>query len=543
MNPTREEISEAVLKYRQDKQSDAVELLYHTGFKAAYHTAYQFTYEYDQSQDLAQSSVIHGLNHIDQLGKAESYIAWIKKITERKCLDYLKSAYHQKNQTFTDSYDPINELEYDPEDEKITFQPEEQLSEKTRTDIVKEVLSQLPETQKTITMMYFYDNLTMNEIADQLNVATSTVIGRLQMAKKTIRSAITDIQRRGDIKLYNVSPIAVFMWLLGRFEATDTIPEVNVPVKPLPSEKPGISKAETAKQGHTIVQKSVYTIPEHAAVTSAGTSVVTKIIAGAIVVTGTAGAGYAVMQKYNESKQNPTPVVEQQEDTTDQQPQQQIEFPPLQQKEESVSYAGVTVDVPDGWTAETYEITTSFPPETAPVIILYKGEASTENPYMVIGMLEADGLGGTGFNVSPAPVPQGASYAYYGQDPYSLISNQVDEDYYSICAELDQVNYFQNLNITLVGHGKIDTTDADVSRIVSSIKPAESIGKLVSYEFTAVDLYYSTDKTDKVSWGAFARPDEPFYVYEITFVDGSTWYRIGNQIWCPTQPVVLYERD
>ena len=323
MNPTREEISEAVLKYRQDKQSDAVELLYHTGFKAAYHTAYQFTYEYDQSQDLAQSSVIHGLNHIDQLGKAESYIAWIKKITERKCLDYLKSAYHQKNQTFTDSYDPINELEYDPEDEKITFQPEEQLSEKTRTDIVKEVLSQLPETQKTITMMYFYDNLTMNEIADQLNVATSTVIGRLQMAKKTIRSAITDIQRRGDIKLYNVSPIAVFMWLLGRFEATEEVPYVNVQVPEFNSAEGVVNTAKKAVlERDSIVQQGSKATAGAVKGSSAGLSMAAKIGLSIALLAGGSGAVYALMNNAEESAGTPQAEEKKPEDEKDQIPEE-----------------------------------------------------------------------------------------------------------------------------------------------------------------------------------------------------------------------------
>lgn len=306
MNPTREEISEAVLKYRQDKQSNAVELLYNAGFKAAYHTAYQFTYEYDQSQDLAQSSVIHGLNHIDQLGKPESYISWIKKITERKCLDYLKSAYHQKNQTFTDIYDETNELEYDPEDEKITFQPEEQLSEKTRTDIVKEVLSQLPETQKTITMMYFYDNLTMNEIADQLNVATSTVIGRLQMAKKTIKSAITDIQRRGDIKLYNVSPVAVFMWLLGRFEATEEVPYVNVQIPEFKSAEGVVNTTKKAVlDSNRIIQQGAKTAAGVTKGATAGMSMAAKIGLSIALLTGGGGAVYALMNNPEETANIP----------------------------------------------------------------------------------------------------------------------------------------------------------------------------------------------------------------------------------------------
>ena len=80
--------------------------------------------------------------------------------------------------------------------------PESIVMEAAARDIVKGVLTALPEDQRAVAVMYFYEGMSVKEIADELHIDAAAVARRLNTAKKNIKAFVEAIQKRDDIKLY-----------------------------------------------------------------------------------------------------------------------------------------------------------------------------------------------------------------------------------------------------------------------------------------------------------------------------------------------------
>lgn len=175
-----------------------------------------------EAEDVLQDTMLKAYKNIKTLQKQEGFPAWLTNIVKNQARDFMKSGYKKNNVSIstlsTDDKDG-KEIEYDPTDERETYQPETVLDNKTREDILKDVMSHLSEEQRIVTIMYFYDDMSMKEIAEELGIEQSTVVGRLQTAKKNIKMEISDIQKKEDIKLYNISAIPFFIWLLGKAQS------------------------------------------------------------------------------------------------------------------------------------------------------------------------------------------------------------------------------------------------------------------------------------------------------------------------------------
>ena len=172
------------------------------------------------AQDVVQDASLKVLRSLSSLNDPKTFRSWVNSIVRNTSLDFLDRASNKHDIHFTDLENTEDGLVYDPEDERLTSRPDLQISEQARKEIITEILDSLKEEQRIIAVMYFYEGMSMKEIAQQLNIKESTVIGRISTAKKNIRSSVETIQKRDDIKLYSLSPIAWFIWLLRGWKDT-----------------------------------------------------------------------------------------------------------------------------------------------------------------------------------------------------------------------------------------------------------------------------------------------------------------------------------
>ena len=59
--------------------------------------------------------------------------------------------------------------------------------------LMKEILDGLPEDQKLWVLMYYYEELSVADIADVLGCSTGTVKSRLNYARKKIRNDVEEL--------------------------------------------------------------------------------------------------------------------------------------------------------------------------------------------------------------------------------------------------------------------------------------------------------------------------------------------------------------
>lgn len=232
----------------------------------------------DDAEDVLQEAMMKAHSSISSLSDPLKFPEWLSRIVSNKAADYMTSAYKKHTTDYsslsTDDEDG-KEIEYDPEDESIGFRPDLKLDEETKQDIVRDVLDSLNEEQKTVTILCYYDELTIKEASEKLGVPMSTVVGRLQMAKKSIKQSVTNIEKKQGIKLHSIAPLPFFLLCLGKAsEETGKVAATTAAIT--------AGAATTTAAGST--EAAVATGAATKTGVAAGTTVATKVGIGAAVV-------------------------------------------------------------------------------------------------------------------------------------------------------------------------------------------------------------------------------------------------------------------
>ena len=95
---------------------------------------------------------------------------WLIKVTVNKCHDL----YRHKKRTQTE---PLDDYINTPSQEK---------------DNVLEEIFGLPEKYRTVIYLYYYENFTLQEIADTLGKKLNTISSDLQRARKKLKKILTE---------------------------------------------------------------------------------------------------------------------------------------------------------------------------------------------------------------------------------------------------------------------------------------------------------------------------------------------------------------
>ena len=323
-------IGELAVKYSQGNL-DVYEELYEEGYKLSLRVAKSFMYySYNEDmQDIAQEVTIKCINAIPTMPNPSGFGGFLTNATKNKCRDFLKSAYfrHEKDNDTIIHDEDGNETDwyYNTEDEKISYRPEEKMNEDTRQDIIKEIMSGLSEGQRLAIIYRFYEGMSVKEIAEQLGEKETTIKGRLSTAKAYIGSEVEKIQKRDGIKLYSLSPIPFFIWLLGTFEkdfpegyAYGLTSEVSVATTTATT----TAEATSSTASSVASEKAVTTVGKAKLAASAASKKVavsagTKIFVSVAVGFGIVGGGIAVsMNKKNNETVSAEKVVETVKPTT-----------------------------------------------------------------------------------------------------------------------------------------------------------------------------------------------------------------------------------
>jgi RNA polymerase sigma-70 factor (ECF subfamily) len=131
-------------------------------------------------------NAIHsGKFNANKEGKPSS---WVTKIAVRVAIDYRRSAtrYCAK----FDAYDDGAELT-DPQ----WVDPSLQLEQYQRAALARSFLEDLDEDHRAVILLRYYEELSLEEVADTLDIPVGTVKSRLSRAESRLRAAIAKTQR------------------------------------------------------------------------------------------------------------------------------------------------------------------------------------------------------------------------------------------------------------------------------------------------------------------------------------------------------------
>ena len=304
-------------------EDTAIEKIYEMTYRQGYSVAIQIVKNEQDALDMLQDAYISAFRNLNSLQNPEKLRSWFNQIVANRCKDWLKK---KKPQLFTDITSEENDIDFEDtiENENMTFSPDQSVDYAETKRLMGEILDGLPEDQKLCVLMYYYEELSVSEIAETLGCSAGTVKSRLNYARKKIKSDVEALEKKGT-KLYNIAPLPFILWMLRTNEGSISFPEnfAGTITKGLAGSiaetasshvaEEAVKSANAAKQTagevgsditENLVDKSgkiASQVAGKTAVKAGAKHIATKIVAGIVAASLVGGGGYAA---YNTMKSN-----------------------------------------------------------------------------------------------------------------------------------------------------------------------------------------------------------------------------------------------
>ena len=221
------------------------------------------------AQDIMQETYITAFLKIQSLEKSSQIRSWLNRIAVNKCKNYLKGK---------------GEIQLDDEifenqaivDERMSI-PEEYISDKAKREIILSIMQEvLSDVQYQTVVMHYFNEMTVDEIAEVFECSRGTVLSRLNYSRAKMKTAIEDYENKSGDKLHGVVFVPFFTTIFREQAKSLCVPSIKIT---LPN---GESLVTAASKGvSTAVKSSTAT----AVKTGAVTAVKTKVIAMACGMT------------------------------------------------------------------------------------------------------------------------------------------------------------------------------------------------------------------------------------------------------------------
>ena len=267
-------ISHLVEKIKKG-DNKSFEKLYKLTEREVWFTCISFLKNETTAQDIMQETYITAFLKIQSLEKSSQIRSWLNRIAVNKCKNYLKGK---------------GEIQLDDEifenqaivDERISI-PEEYISDKAKREIILSIMQEvLSDVQYQTVIMHYFNEMTVDEIAEVFECSRGTVLSRLNYSRVKTKTAIEDYENKSGDKLHGVVFVPFFTTIFREQAKSLCVPSIKIT---LPN---GESLVTADSKGvSTAVKTSTATAVKAGAVTAVKTKVIAMACGMTLLFAGT----------------------------------------------------------------------------------------------------------------------------------------------------------------------------------------------------------------------------------------------------------------
>jgi RNA polymerase sigma-70 factor, ECF subfamily len=148
-------------------------------YSLVYRYAFRLCGSVEEAEDLTQQAFLTAYRHLEQLRDYTSAKAWLCAILRNSFLTRVSLRRSARMVPLRSVAEPADEIPHD-----ASIDAEE----------LQQVLNELPEDFRTPVILYYFDEFTYREIAEQMNVPIGTVMSRLARSKAYLRRRLESVQ-------------------------------------------------------------------------------------------------------------------------------------------------------------------------------------------------------------------------------------------------------------------------------------------------------------------------------------------------------------
>lgn len=214
----KEEIKTLVLQAAQGNRA-AFGALYEETGKVVYFTCLKLLANAQLAEDITQETFLTALQKLGTLTNPENFQTWVNRIAINLC----KMHFRGNTDPEENSEDILEDI---PNEDLI---PEEYVSNDAKRKIIMDIIDTvLTEEQRQSVILYYFDMLTVPEIADVMGCTTGTVTSRLSAARKKIKEAVLIYEENNNDRLHAAVPVFILSKLLMKEASTTALPKLTV---------------------------------------------------------------------------------------------------------------------------------------------------------------------------------------------------------------------------------------------------------------------------------------------------------------------------
>ena len=180
---------QALLEMYQQGNREAVSQLLERHTRRVRNYVRMLVKDNDVADDLTQEVLIKVVKVLDEGRYTDKgrFLPWVLRIAHNRVLDYFRAQKQVK---------AVNEssVGFDILGSKNLAVPsiEEDIIDEQRAEEVRALIEKLPEEQREVVKMRYYDGLSFKEIAEHTGVSNNTALGRMRYALINMRQMIKD---------------------------------------------------------------------------------------------------------------------------------------------------------------------------------------------------------------------------------------------------------------------------------------------------------------------------------------------------------------
>jgi len=249
----------------------------------------------ENAKDIMQETYITAFLKLDTLNDEQKFCGWIISIAVNKCKNKLKG-----------------KVEYQIDDEVLIAEtetdelmlPEEYITKAEKRKVLLQIMEDtLSFNQYQVVLMFYFDEMSISEIAQGLEISEGTVKSRLNSSRAKMKTAIEDYEKKSGDKLHGVVVVPFFTTIFKEEAKSLAVP--NITIK-LPN---GQTLATSATKGFATGAKSTVSSIVKATATATVKTKVIAVVCGATILAGISAVGISILAGCNAEKEPTEPSV------------------------------------------------------------------------------------------------------------------------------------------------------------------------------------------------------------------------------------------
>ena len=162
--------------------SAAWDILFRRYQLPVYVYVFELVHDEQASLDIVQETFINAVRYIDGLREDGKFGSWLFGIAHQKCIQRWRKQVREES--------ALEELGAD--EPEFGSGPDEMLISQEQEKEFMKLLNQLPPAQRSVLLLHFVEDFSIEQIAEITGAAVGTVKSRLHYGKKTLRKLMEE---------------------------------------------------------------------------------------------------------------------------------------------------------------------------------------------------------------------------------------------------------------------------------------------------------------------------------------------------------------